>query len=191
VFLVKFKTGQALPLPGGRFSRPRTVAGRAGDGFAICIAHGRKRGPATAMIRFNIGHGLKLSMSTNSLHPSPVHANNYIHNQSVLTNWQWQQLSPNRQRHWSWIVHRQSQVVNHPRRQTHCEPRLLTNSNWQGTVRGTAASRPHHCRPVSLFTFKPFRIMTTFDPSTVRKAVADFTPLRPQHFQVVEKSLPA
>jgi hypothetical protein len=33
--------------------------------------------------------------------------------------------------------------------------------------------------------------MTTFDPAEVRKAVAEFTPRRPQKFQVVEKSLPA
>ena len=32
--------------------------------------------------------------------------------------------------------------------------------------------------------------MTTFDPAEVRKAVAEFTPRRPQKFQVVEKSLP-
>jgi hypothetical protein len=33
--------------------------------------------------------------------------------------------------------------------------------------------------------------MNTFDPSAVRKAVAESTPLRPQKFQVVEKLLPA
>jgi hypothetical protein len=33
--------------------------------------------------------------------------------------------------------------------------------------------------------------MTTFDPAEVRKAVAEFTPRRPQKFQVVEKSLAA
>jgi hypothetical protein len=33
--------------------------------------------------------------------------------------------------------------------------------------------------------------MTTFDPVEVRKAVAEFTPRRPQKFQVVEKSLAA
>jgi hypothetical protein len=33
--------------------------------------------------------------------------------------------------------------------------------------------------------------MTTFDPVEVRKAVAEFTPRRPQKFQMVEKSLPA
>ncbi len=33
--------------------------------------------------------------------------------------------------------------------------------------------------------------MTTFDPVEVRKAVTEFTPRRPQKFQVVAKSLPA
>jgi hypothetical protein len=33
--------------------------------------------------------------------------------------------------------------------------------------------------------------MTTFDPAEVRKAVAEFTPHRPQKFQMVEKPLAA
>jgi len=33
--------------------------------------------------------------------------------------------------------------------------------------------------------------MTTFNPAEVRKAVAEFTPRRPQKFQAVEESLPA
>jgi hypothetical protein len=50
-------------------------------------------------------------------------------------------------------------------------------------VRGTAAASPHLGRPVFQIAFKLAHIMNTFDPSAVRKAVAEFTPLRPQKFQ--------
>jgi hypothetical protein len=50
-------------------------------------------------------------------------------------------------------------------------------------IRGTAASSPHRGRPVFQIAFKLSHIMNTFDPSAVRKAVAEFTPLRPQKFE--------
>jgi hypothetical protein len=50
-------------------------------------------------------------------------------------------------------------------------------------VRVAASSCPHGRRPVSRFKFKSFHFMTTFDPAEVRKAVAEFTPRRPQKFQ--------
>jgi hypothetical protein len=58
------------------------------NGFAIWIAHGRKRGLATIMIRLNAGHELKLCVSAISPHPRPIHANNHVRKQSVFTNWQ-------------------------------------------------------------------------------------------------------
>ena len=42
---------------------------------------------------------------------------------------------------------------------------------------------PHGRQKISRFKFKPFQLMTTFDPAEIRKAVAEFTPRRPQKFQ--------
>src|SRR5207249_8089602 len=42
--------------------------------------------------------------------------------------------------------------------------------------------RPHVCRSVSEL-FPSFPPMSSFDPTAVRKAVAEFTPSRPQKFQ--------
>src|ERR1700722_16152898 len=45
-------------------------------------------------------------------------------------------------------------------------------------------SRCPSCRQsISLFTSESFQPMSSFDPATVRQAVAEFTPLRPQKFQ--------
>src|SRR5271156_1103215 len=42
---------------------------------------------------------------------------------------------------------------------------------------------PYGRQKISRFKFKPFKFMTTFDSADVRKAVAEFTPRRPQKFQ--------
>ena len=143
------------------------------------------------MIRFSAGHGLKLSVSTNSPHPRPVHAHNHGHRQSVSTGWQWIQLSMNRQRQRPWIVRRQSAAGNFPRTRIGHSHDLSAVADRQRIVPVPALPRPHRCRPVSRFTFNQFPLMTAFDPAQVRKVVAEFTPLCPQKFQVVEKSLAA
>jgi hypothetical protein len=57
---------------------------------------------------------------------------------------------------------------------------------WQGIVRAISCWLPyygqHASRSVSDLS-SPFHRMSSFDPSTVRKAVEDFTPSRPQKFQ--------
>src|ERR1700733_9937474 len=70
-----------------------------------------------------------------------------------------------------------------PHPQTRPESGLPANFNWQAIVRGPAASHSNHGRSVFQITFKLSHIMNTFDPSAVRKAVAEFTPLRPQKFE--------
>jgi hypothetical protein len=50
-------------------------------------------------------------------------------------------------------------------------------------MRVTTSPCPHGRQKISRFKFKPFQFMTTFDPAEVRKAVAEFTPRRPQKFQ--------
>lgn len=70
-------------------------------------------------------------------------------------------------------------------------PRFVRSRDRQSIVPVPASPRPHRRPPVSRFIFNQFPLMTTFDPAQVRKAVAEFTPRRPQKFQVVDKPLPA
>ena len=57
---------------------------------------------------------------------------------------------------------------------------------WQGIVRAISCWLPyygqHASRSVSDLS-SPFHPMSSFDPTTVRKAVEEFTPIRPQKFQ--------
>lgn len=53
----------------------------------------------------------------------------------------------------------------------------------QRVTRVSGLPCPHGLRSISGFLFKSFRPMNTFDPVEVRKAVAEFTPRRPQKFQ--------
>src|SRR5436190_515331 len=57
---------------------------------------------------------------------------------------------------------------------------------WQGIVRAVSCWLPyygqHAPRSVSDLS-SPFHPMSSFDPTTVRKAVEEFTPIRPQKFQ--------
>jgi hypothetical protein len=166
-----------------------SVAVEARNGFAICIAHGRKRGLATVMIWFNAGHGRNLSVSSTGPHPRSVHTHNHVHRQSVCTDWQRIHLSMNRQWPRSWIVRSQSTVVNFPRTRIGHGHDLSAVVDRQRIVPIPASPRPHRGQRVSRFTFNPFQFMTTFDSAEVRKAFAELTPLRSQKFQVVEKSL--
>jgi len=183
--------GKPYPCREARFRGRESVADRAGDGFAICIAHGRKRGMATVMIWFNAGHGRNLSVPTNSPHPRSVHVHNHVHGQSVNSDWQLIQLSMNRQRQPSWIVRSQSAVVNFPRTRIGHGHDLSAVADRLRIVTSPASPCPHRCQPIFRFISDQFQSMTTFDPVEVRKAVAEFTPRRAQKFQMVEKSLPA
>jgi hypothetical protein len=137
------------------------------------------------MIRFSAGHGLKLSMSTNSPQTRTVHVHNHVHRQSVSTDWQRIQLSMDRQRPRSWIVRSQSAVVNFPRTRIGHGHDLSAVADRQRIVPVAASPRPLRCQPISRFISNQFQSMTTFDPAEVRKAVAEFTPLCPQNFQMV------
>ena len=93
------------------------------------------------------------------------------------------QSSVNEQRQRTRIVRRQSAAVNNPRSRTGHRRNLSATVDRQRLIRVAALSCPHGCRPISRFSSKSFRPMNTFDPAEVRKAVAEFTPRRPQKFQ--------
>src|SRR5437867_9405007 len=54
---------------------------------------------------------------------------------------------------------------------------------WQEIVHAGAFSFPYHRQHVSWSVSEIFPPMSSFDPTTVRKAVEEFTPSRPQKFQ--------
>src|SRR5580704_15708324 len=53
----------------------------------------------------------------------------------------------------------------------------------QRIIRTVASPCPSCRQSSSRFTSESFQPMSSFDPATVRQAVAEFTPLRPQKFQ--------
>ena len=55
--------------------------------------------------------------------------------------------------------------------------------DWQRIIRTVASPCPSCRQSISRFTSESFQPMSSFDPATVRQAVAEFTPLRPQKFQ--------
>jgi len=60
---------------------------------------------------------------------------------------------------------------------------LSANLDWQSIV-SVVTSPWLSCHPsISRFAFISIPPMTSFDPATVRQAVEEFTPLRPQKFQ--------
>ncbi len=73
--------------------------------------------------------------------------------------------------------------MNNPRPRTGHGRDLSATVDWQRII-GTVASPCPSCRQsISRFTSESFQSMSSFDPATVRQAVAEFTPLRPQKFQ--------
>lgn len=91
--------------------------------------------------------------------------------------------SANWQRPRTQTVRSQSAAVNCPRPQSGRSRDLSANVDWQRIIRAAASPCPSCRRSISRFASKPSQPMTSFDPATVRQAVAEFTPLRPQKFQ--------
>lgn len=73
--------------------------------------------------------------------------------------------------------------MNKPRPRTGRRRNLSATVDRRRVIRVAALAYPHGRRPISRFSSTSFRPMNTFDPAEVRKAVAEFTPRRPQKFQ--------
>jgi hypothetical protein len=93
------------------------------------------------------------------------------------------QSSAIRQRLRMRTVRRQSTAVNNPRPRTGHGRDLSATVDRQIIVCIVASPCPSCRQSISLFTSESFQLMSSFDPATVRQAVAEFTPLRPQKFQ--------
>lgn len=122
-------------------------------------------------------------MSANNPCPRSVHANRHVHEQAAFSATQRLRQSANRQRPRTQVVRRQSAVSNYPCPRTGCGRSLSANTDWQRSARVVVSPCPSDRRSFSRFTSASLPPMTSFDPATVRQAVAEFTPLRPQKFQ--------
>ena len=99
MFQIMFKSGHALPLPGGRFSWPRI--GRGGGAERL-----RNRHCSWPQTRPGDGHEpVQFRPRTQTVR---------VREQSVNTDWQWIQSSMTAPRQRSWIVRSQSTVVDFP-----------------------------------------------------------------------------
>ena len=145
--------------------------------------HGHGIGQSTGLIQPGTGRGQELSVSANNPCPRSVHANNHGREQSMSTRRQRPQSSVNRQWSRTWTVRRQSAVGINRRPRTGHARDLSSTVEWQKIIRVVASRCPSCRRSTSRFTSKLFQPMSSFDPATVRQAVAEFTPLRPQKFQ--------
>ena len=92
-------------------------------------------------------------------------------------------LSANRQRQRPELNRRQSLTSAVQCPQQRRRPGLSTARDWQQKVRLNASACPSRSRHNSPFTSASFPLMASFDPATVRQAVAEFTPRRPEKFQ--------
>lgn len=122
-------------------------------------------------------------MSANYPCPRSVRANRRVREQAAFSATQRLRQSANRQRPRTQTVRSQSAAVNCPRPRTGHGRNLSASMARQRIVRVVASPCPSCRRSVSWFASKLSRPMTSFDLATVRQAVADFTPLRPQKFQ--------
>ena len=150
---------------------------------AKSTVHGHGIGQSTGLIQPGTGRGQELTMSANNPCPRSVHANNHGREQSMSTHRQRPQSSVNRQRPRMWTVRRQSAAMINPHPRTGHARDLSPTVGRQRIICVVASRCPFCRRSISRFTSKLFQPMSSFDPATVRQAVAEFTPLRPQKFQ--------
>jgi len=122
-------------------------------------------------------------VSANNPCPRSVHAHRRVREQAAFSATQRLRQSANRQRPRTQIVRIQSAAANCPRPRTGHGRNLSANVDGQRIVRVVASPCSSCHRSFSRFTSASLPPMTSFDPATVRQAVAEFTPLRPQKFQ--------
>ena len=141
---------------------------------------------STTAVQSGTVHGLDLSVSANNPCPRTVRAHRRGHKLSASANASQFQQSVGR--HWqrTQTVPRQSAVSHRPCPRTRRGRAFAVPLGWQGIVRAVSCWLPyygqHASRSVSDLS-SPFHPMSSFDPTTVRKAVEEFTPSRPQKFQ--------
>src|SRR6266571_5091825 len=141
---------------------------------------------STTAVQSETVHGLDLSVSANNPCPRSVRAHRRGHKLSASANAS--QFRQSVGRHWqrTQTVRRQSAVSHRPCPRTLHGRAFAVTLGWQGIVRADACWFPYCGQHVSRSVsdpFPPYPPMSSFDPTTVRKAVEEFTPSRPQKFQ--------
>ena len=141
---------------------------------------------STTAVQSGTVHGLDLSVSANYPCPRSVRAHRRGHRLSASANAS--QFRQSVGRHWqrTQTVRRQSAVSHRPCPRTFHGRAFAVTLGWQGIVRADACWFPYCGQHVSRSLsdpFSPYPPMSSFDPTTVRKAVEEFTPSRPQKFQ--------
>src|SRR5437867_158685 len=141
---------------------------------------------STTTVQSETVHGLDLSVSANNPCPRSVRAHRRGHKLSASANTS--QFRQSVRTHWqrTQTVRRQSAVSHCPCPRTRRGRAFAVTLGWQGIVHAIVFWFPYRRQHVSRSVsdlFSPFPPMSSFDPSTVRKAVEEFTPIRPQKFQ--------
>ncbi len=141
---------------------------------------------STTAVQSGTVHGLDLSVSANYPCPRSVRAHRRGHTLSASANAS--QFRQSVGRHWqrTYTVRRQFAVSHRPCPRTLHGRAFAVTLGWQGIVRADACWFPYCGQHVSRSVsdpFSPYPPMSSFDPTTVRKAVEEFTPSRPQKFQ--------
>jgi len=135
------------------------------------------------MDRQRTGRSCGSSVSADGPQPRPVHAIRRGSNQSGAATRTRSQLAARRQRQRTRTVCRQAAIRNCPRPGPRSQPAQAVKPNGQRLVQTCASTWPARGLSVSRFTSAACKPMSSFDPTTVRKAVEEFTPPRPQKFQ--------
>src|SRR5437773_1082743 len=141
---------------------------------------------STTAVQSGTVHGLDLSVSANDPCPRSVRAHRRGHTLSASANAS--QFRQSVGRHWqrTYTVRRQFAVSHRPCPRTLHGRAFAVTLGWQGIVRADACWFPYCGQHVSRSVSDSFSLlppMSSFDPTTVRKAVEEFTPSRPQKFQ--------
>ena len=129
------------------------------------------------------GRSCGSSASADSPQPRPVHAIRRGSNQSAAATRTRSQLAARRHRQRMRTGHSHATIRNCPRPQPHSQTALAVKPNRQKPVQTCGSQWPSRGLSISRFTSAAFKPMSSFDPATVRKAVEEFTPRRPQKFQ--------
>jgi hypothetical protein len=141
---------------------------------------------STTAVQSGTVHGLDLSVSANNPCPRSVRAHRRGHKLSASTNAS--QFRQSVGKHWQRppTVRRPSAVSHCPCPRTRLGREFAVTLGWQEIVHAIVFWFPYRRLDVSRSVsdlFSPFPPMSSFDPTTVRTAVAEFTPCRPQKFQ--------
>ena len=147
VFLIMFKIGHALPLPGGRFSCPRIGRGAGAERLRNMYCSWpqtrsvRELESSAHSPRKRIAHAYEQSVAALNPCQQSRTLTVRIRDGAMVSTVRGQALATDIKRPWT------ARALHFPCPQTHHESGLATNFNWQRMVRDKATSCPDHGLP--------------------------------------------